>query len=86
MVTMAQSAANCHSTRTQMDRMHSLTQLHQHSYGTTSLCEAPDTGLGTERLRVRIPVSAVTFPPFYLVSAWWEQGGKPIMPWPGKRV
>ena len=31
MVTMAQSAANWRNTHTHMDRMHSLTQLHQHS-------------------------------------------------------
>ena len=32
MVTMAQSAANWRNTRTHVDRTHSLTHLHQHSY------------------------------------------------------
>ena len=32
MVTMAQSAANWCNTHTHVDRMHSLTHLHQHSY------------------------------------------------------
>ena len=32
MVTMAESAANWRNTHTHMDRTHSLTHLHQHSY------------------------------------------------------
>ena len=34
MVTMAQSAANWRNTHTHVDGMHSLTQLHPHSYNT----------------------------------------------------
>ena len=32
MVAMAQSAANWHNTHSHVDRTHSLTHLHQHSY------------------------------------------------------
>ena len=32
MVTMAQSVVNWHNTHTHVDRTHSLTHLHQHSY------------------------------------------------------
>ena len=36
MVTMAESAENWHNMHTHMDRMHSLTRLHQHSYDSSA--------------------------------------------------